>query len=188
MANVENVTAGKPAVGGAIYRAPLGTTLPTTATAKLNEAFKAIGYISDSGLVNSNSPASTAIKAWGGDTVLTTQTDKPDTFKFMLLEAMNVDVLKAVYGDDNVSGDLDSGIVIKANSEEQGASVWVVDMILRGGVLKRVVVPCATITAVGDVTYSDSAAVGYDTTISAQPDTAGNTHYEYIQKKTTGGE
>ena len=26
---VTNVTAGKPAVGGAIYRAPLGTTLPT---------------------------------------------------------------------------------------------------------------------------------------------------------------
>ena len=34
-----NVTAGKPAVGGAVYRAPLGTTLPASAKEKLDDAF-----------------------------------------------------------------------------------------------------------------------------------------------------
>ena len=56
MADVKNVTAGKPKVGGAIFRAPLGTTLPTDATTNLDAAFKALGYCSDDGLTNTNTP------------------------------------------------------------------------------------------------------------------------------------
>ena len=40
MALTQNVTAGKPAVGGAIKSAPIGTVLPTDATTALDEAFK----------------------------------------------------------------------------------------------------------------------------------------------------
>ena len=39
----ENVTAGKPKKGGAVFRAPVGTALPTDTTTQLNEAFKALG-------------------------------------------------------------------------------------------------------------------------------------------------
>ena len=35
MANAEHVSAAKPKTGGAIYRAPLGTALPTDATTEL---------------------------------------------------------------------------------------------------------------------------------------------------------
>lgn len=180
MNDAMKVTTGKPKKGGAIFRAPLGTTLPTSAKEELDKAFLSLGYCSDSGVVNSNSPTSSSVKAWGGDIVLDTQTEKNDTFKFTLIEALNENVLKTVYGDDNVSGDLTTGITIRANSNEQKECAWVVDMILKGGALKRVVLPNAKVTAVGDITYADASAVGYETTVSAVPDTSGNTHYEYI--------
>lgn len=182
MSEVTNVTAGKAKVGGAVSRAPLGTTLPTTASAALGNAFANLGYISDTGLVNSGAITNTAIKAWGGDTVLNIQTDKADTFQFTLIEALNIDVLKAIFGDENVSGTLATGITVNVNSDEQEDAAWVVDMAMRNGAVKRIVIPVGKITAIGDVTYSDNAAVGYQVTVSAQPDSAGNTHYEYILK------
>lgn len=181
--NAQNVTAGKPKVGGAIYFAPLGSTLPTTATEALDAAFENVGYISDAGLVNSNSPTSENIKAWGGDIVLTTLTEKPDTFKFTLIEAMSVNALKAIYGASNVEGtDLETGLEVHANSTQQPDYAWVIDMVFKNNTVKRVVIPDAGVSGVGDVTYADGSAVGYETTISAMPDENGDTHIEYILK------
>ena len=181
--NAQNVTAGKPKVGGAIYFAPLGSTLPTTATEDLDAAFENVGYISDAGLVNSNSPSSENIKAWGGDIVLTTLTEKPDTFKFTLIEAMSLNALKAIYGASNVEGtDLTTGLEVHANSTQQPDYAWVIDMVFKNNTVKRIVIPDAGVSGVGDVTYADGSAVGYETTISAMPDENGDTHIEYILK------
>lgn len=38
--DAKNVSAAKPKVGGAVWRAPLGTPLPTDAKSALNEAFE----------------------------------------------------------------------------------------------------------------------------------------------------
>lgn len=185
MSDVNNVSAGKPKVGGAIFRAPLGTTLPTDATTALDGAFKVLGYCSDDGLTNTNSPESESQKAWGGDNVLDMQKSKEDKFKFKLLEVLNIEVLKSVYGDNNVTGTLETGITVKANNSENEQCSWVIDMILKGA-LKRIVIPCAAVTEVGDISYKDNDAIGYETTISASPDADGNTHYEYIKKKEVG--
>lgn len=183
MTSTKNVSFGKPRVTGAVSTAPLGTKLPTDAISDLENEFKNLGYISEDGLTNENSPETDSIKAWGGDTVLTVQTAKEDTFTFKLIEVLNIDVLKEIYGKDNVSGSLESGIKIVANSKEMEEHIVVIDIILNGGVLKRIVIPKAIITEIGEVEYSDEDAIGYEITLTAKPDETGNTHYEYIQKK-----
>ena len=178
-----NVTAGKPNIGGAIWQGDATATLPTDALAALGSGFKCLGYISDDGLTASNSPNATPVKAWGGDTVLTILGDKSDQFSFKLIEVLNLDVLKTVFGEENVTGDLENGITVKANASDLDEHSYVIDMVMRDNVIKRICIPSAKVTSIGDVVYSDGEAVGYDVTIDCYPDGAGNTHYEYLQKK-----
>ena len=179
---VSNVSVGKPKVAGAVYMAAAGTTLPTDSASALT-SFTALGYVSEDGVTNTNSPETDTVKAWGGDTVLTLQTAKPDQFKFTLIEALNVDVLKAVYGSANVTGTLSAGITLHANSKQVPACVWVIDMILTNNAAKRIVIPEGQVAEVGDIVYKDDEAIGYEITINALPSTSinGDTHVEYIK-------
>lgn len=186
MANtVSNVSAGKPNPAGALYWAPLGSTLPTDATTALDAAFLPLGYVSEDGLTNSNTRDNDEIHAWGGDSVLNLESNYSDTFQFTLLEILNVNVLKMVYGDDNVSGALATGITVKANSTERTAGVFVAEMALRDGAKQRIVCPNAKLTELGDITYVDNDAAGYECTLSAMPGgfTGDNdTHKTYIKR------
>ncbi len=180
MSDATKVSVGKPKVGGAIHWAPLGSTLPTSAVASLDTAFVELGYVSEDGLTNNNSPESDTVKAWGGDTVLNLQTDRPDTFALTLLESLNTDVLKIIYGSSNVTVDGNGNITVKATADEMTSGAWVFDMILKGGRAKRIVVPNGTISELGEIVYKDDEAVGYNITITDVPDTNGVYHYEYI--------
>ena len=183
--NVSNVTTGKPKVGGAVFVAPYGTELPTDASSELNSAFKSLGYISEDGLTNTNTPETDTKKAWGGDTVYVSQTAKSDEFGFTLIEALNVDVLKTVYGETNVTGDLKQGIHIKATTSQLPTMSYVFDVILRDNTLKRIVIPKADITETGEISYTDDDLMGYEITISCLPDSDGVTHEEYISGTNT---
>ena len=184
---VTNVSAGKPAVTGAIYRATrtANLTIPTSASATLGADYKCMGYISEDGLKNNMSMDTDKVVAWGGDTVLPFEKGKQDEFGFKMLEVLNEDVLKSVFGASNVSvtaatTTAPKSIAINVDSDEQEEAVWVFDMLLRGGNPKRIVVPYGKITEIGEITYKDDEAVGYDVTILALADSSGNTHYEYI--------
>lgn len=188
MANVStNVSTGKPGTSGAIYRATRTNNLvvPTTASATLSADYKCMGYISEDGLKNNMKVESDKIKAWGGDVVLAFQKGKEDTFKFQLLEVLNEEVLKAVFGTGNVTvtaatSSTPKSIAVNVDSDEQVEAVWVIDMIMRDNNPKRIVIPYGKITELGEISYKDDEAVGYDITLTAVADTSGNTHYEYM--------
>lgn len=182
MPTAANVTTGKPKTAGGIYRAPIGTALPTDATTALSEAFANLGYLAEDGVTNANSPESENYRAWGGTVVLSYQTGKDDTFAFGMIESLNTEVHKTVYGDSNVSGDLDTGLTIRANSDDPGESVYVIDMIQRGGVMHRIVIPNGKITEIGDIVYADNSAVSYPVTVTAAAGADGDTHKEYIKR------
>jgi hypothetical protein len=176
------VSTGKPKTGGAVYRAPLGSTLPTDHKAELDKAFICLGYVSDAGLTNNIARTYGSIKDWGGTTVATPQTEFADTFGLTLIESLNPDVLKTVHGSAAVTGDLDTGLTVNVSDTEPEAGAWVVDMITLGGYAKRIVIPEAKLTGLGEIAYTGTDAIGYQLTLTATPDSTGKTHTEYIGK------
>ena len=175
------VTTGKPKVSGAIFYAPLGTELPTTADAALDQAFMCVGMISEDGLKKTQTRDNADIKEWGGSTVKTIQKAVDETFKFKMIEALKDVVQKAVYGEANVSGTLTSGMTIKHNSVEPVEHAWVIDTIMSNGALARTVVPDGKITDIGEISYKADEVIGYEATLKALADADGNTSYDYVK-------
>ena len=186
MANTAlNVSAGKPAVSGGIYRAPLGTALPTDATTALSGDYTSLGYIATGGVTHTFEMDSGEYRAWGGDLVMSYLNSKTHRFAFGLIEVLNPATYETVYGSDNVTGTLATGISVSADGSDPSEYIYVIELALRGGAVKRIVIPDGKITEIGDVVYQDSDAINYPVTITAQVDDDGNSHYEYIKKPAT---
>lgn len=177
MGNVNNVTAGKPKTAGCCYCG--SGTAPTSTSTAIPTTMKNLGYLGDAGLTNSNSPTVEKVKAWGGDIVMVSSTERGDTFKFVLLETKNQDVQKAVYGDANVTT-VSNETKITAKNIVAKENVWVFDMITTDDKAHRIVVPKGVISGLEDIVYADNSAVGYGVTLDALPDANGVTHFEYF--------
>lgn len=178
-----NVTAGKPKTSGAVFTAPAGTTLPTdavTAMSSVSEAYEDLGYVSEDGVTESISIATTAIKEWGGSIVLITQDEKTATFKYKLIEYLSKAVQKFTNGDDNVSGEIETGMKITVDDSDAGERVLVFWQILRGGIPLRIVVPRCKIVSVGDIVYKSNEAIGYDVTVQAIKNDSGQYYDKYM--------
>ena len=98
-----------------------------------------------------------------------------------LIESENIDVLKAVYGDANVTTSASGDISVSVKADDPQEKIWVFELSLRGGRAKRIVIPDGAVTARETITYNDSDAIAYGITVSAYPDANGNTHKEYIE-------
>lgn len=174
------VTAAKPRVAGVVYRAPKGTALPTDASTALANTYKSLGYLSEDGFTNNYEISSEDIREMGGNIVLTVQTEVSDTFTFKLISALEIEVQKAVYGDNNVTGSLAEGMAVEVAGAEPEESVWILETIMRDGALKRIVIPDGKVSSIGEIAYRRNEAVGYELTITALLDsTAGFNHKEY---------
>lgn len=182
-----NVTTGVRRTLGGIYRAAKGTTLPTDATTALAAAYKDLGYVHEDGVTKSKSRETTELKEWAGETVKLVKTSDTISYQMKAIEALNVDTIKAVYGSNNVTGTLSTGIVVteKAGDALEEA-IYVIDECTSDGGMMRTVIPCGVVAELGDEVHKADEALAYDMTIRALPDASGNTTYRYIKQTPTG--
>lgn len=179
MANTSaNVRVGKPNITGGVYSGATSVTLPTNATTALGTGIVSLGYVSESGLVQTIDSESTPIVAWGGDTVRTVRTSHDVSYALEFLETSEA-VLTEVFGEDFVT--VAAGVTtVELTSVELPRRVYVFEM-KDGDHNIRIVVPSGQIALSGDVSYVDGEAVRYPVTISAFPDASGVKAYQYIE-------
>lgn len=184
MANsAAKVVAGVPLATGGILIGALTAAEPSTAVSALT-GFTAAGYIGEDGVTETNERSTDRIRAWGGDTVKVVQTEHNVTYQFTFLETLNADVLKAVYGEDNVTttaAGVSTGtlheVAINASTLPHQSYVFEI----KDGLAKvRIYIPDGQITEVGDITYSDSEVIGYQVTVECFPDELGNKAYKFL--------
>lgn len=180
--NVKNAVYGKPKVGGAVWSAPDATELPTDASTELGSGFEGWGYISDAGIAENGSISSSTTKAYGGSTVITIEAGNDITYTFTPLEYMNPVVQKELYGTSNVTEATGALSSVKLTDDAHERRAFVFEHILSNSMVERDVLPCAQVTAIGTNTYSSTAALGPEVTVTPYPDASGVKVYKYFAK------
>lgn len=173
--NKDNITLGLPKPGGAVYWAPLGTTLPTDATTALStvsDAYTNLGYITEDGATDTVSESSDKIREWGGEPVMISQTEFSQTFSVAFLESIRPAVLKLLKGDANVKENADGSIAATTTGEALPRGVLVVETLQNnGGTSPRyhriVFGDCQISDRSGDVAYNRNDPVSYPTVFEA---------------------
>lgn len=174
--SVENVVSGKALATGGAYVGDMTASVPTGAETVL-EGYDSFGYVSEDGLTEGNDRSTSKIKAWGGDVVKIVQDEHSVTYKLALIESTNATVLKAVYGDENVTvtpATEATPAVVKVNvtSAVLPHKRWAFE-IKDGDARIRISVPDGQVTETGEITYTDGDIIKYDITIEAFADAEG---------------
>ena len=183
MANdVSNVALGKPRTGGAIFRAPLGTALPTDASTELDAAYISQGYVSEEGVAREISKSYASMKAWGGDEVANSKTEETVRLNFALIESSNINALKSAYGDNAVT---QTGDVTKIDykGEDADDSVWVVDMEYKGQLRRVVVGNAANVTEDFTQTFADEELIELPFSLAARRDGNGSFFLDFLESE-----
>lgn len=166
---VAEVIAPKPVLTGGVSFADTGATLPTDATTALDPAFTALGYATDDGVVPTVDTSTDTKKAWGGDVIKVFQTDYSRTYEITFAQAINVDVLKLVFGDANVTSaaataEAGNTITYKDKGAVRPHKSWVIDG-MDGDVRVREVIEDGQVTQVEEGPWVDNDIRSYKATI-----------------------
>ncbi|MGQ4548302.1 phage tail tube protein [Dermabacteraceae bacterium P13077] len=167
---------------GGVLTAPLGTAVPTDTKTTLNAAFKPLGLVGKDGVTMTPNRDNEGWDGWGEDDVRILSTKFGVEFDFELAETTNIEVVKAVHGERNVTDDLSGSklIGIKHNIDMPDHMAWVFEM-KDGDARRRIVVPNGQIVEVSERSFSASDVTTYKVKMKAFQDDNGNNVYEYIQ-------
>lgn len=170
--NIDNAFVGAPPIDGGVYfNAPVGTTLPTTATAELDKAFVDHGAIGPDGFNVQPTRNSDTEKMFGGGDWVDLQTDYTEEVTLTLLEDDNVNVINSIFGEDNVvvtQGAEGTQKVIYHTKKRLPIKSHVLKAV-DGDKLKTYVIPRGRITTVEKTADVHTASTKYNVTIKAFP-------------------
>lgn len=181
--NINEILAGAPKATGAIFKSEIvlpTAKVPADPNAALDPLLLDLGFADESGIVRSVGRETTKIKAWGGDTVRVVQTDHNVSIQFAMLQFRNLNVLKAVRGNGNVSQDATTKVItglIKSDPLEKCSIV--IDM-LDGANKIRLVAPVAQVTETTDEEFKHDDIVKIGVTIECFPNDSGVKMYDYM--------
>lgn len=130
------VTVGAASATGAVYVAPKGTALPSSASAAMDSAFVLLGFTSDAGMKIADSSSHTGINAWEERTeVCNVMTEYTEQVTFTPIQC-NADVLKLMWGEAQVE-ETGEGIVARHTNATLEPVCIVVDTTPREGMIRR---------------------------------------------------
>lgn len=181
--NTDNVSSAKGVKGGYIFRAPVGTTLPTDIKTTLDTAFKVLGFISEDGYVETLETDSEDIVDMNGDLMDSPQTSRVESAQFTLAE-IKAETLKVQYGEENVT-DADGIITVKHNGDSVTTSAYVLELLLKNGRRWRKVVPKGQSSELDDLTIAVGELCARAITMKYLTDDDGNTCYDYFESTET---
>lgn len=153
-------------LGGAVFYAPKGTSLPETWDEKLNAGFIPVGILSEDGVSEGHSVESNKIKGWpSGMTVRVSTTGTEKTMTFTMLENSPLSA-KLYYGaDEPVKAGTGARIDIpEATGVVEGA--FVIEK-HDGDVIERRCLELGQVTDRGDLTANNEDAAGKEVTLES---------------------
>lgn len=185
MANVDNVYAAEPTIAGSIFVAARGTPAPAEAddpagaTAELDAAFISLGDVGEKGFTEKTDRKIDRKRNFGGKVVKVLQTEFGKSYDLVFLESLNAEVLKAIYGEKNVTTEPANSthgvqIVTRKNARRLPHLSWVVDTIDSSlgsdedhPARYREYIPDGQIVDTGDVNIVHTDTIEYRVTIEA---------------------
>jgi hypothetical protein len=185
MANntVAEIQVASSAVTGAVFWAPSATALPTNTTTALNVAYKNLGYVGEDGISPNREVSVDEVKDMNGTTLRRVQTDFSTGFEATMLQVTNEDLNNIIYGDANVTvtaaGASVGRIIAIMDKGLVGTMGVIVVETIDGLAKERRVYPVAQVTSMEEGPLVGSAVRQYTITVSAYPDTSGNSLYLY---------
>ncbi|MFE4857385.1 phage tail protein [Streptomyces sp. NPDC056670] len=164
---------------GGGWVADLGTTAPATPLTQPLAPWQPLGAISDDGLVYGFDEASQEFTPWGLTSPFRRAITKSiRTFKCTLWETARVSVASVMYRLPADALTPTGGVTTYAEtaSPQPDRRAWYF-VVMDGTSTKGFYVPQGEVTDRADVTFKQSDMSGYQLTITAYPDAAGNTVY-----------
>lgn len=156
------------AVTGTVSVAPTGTAAPTSSASALNAAFVDLGYLDESGVVETRERTSTDVPAWQESTIVRVITTAGKyLLKFTMIET-TVASQETFYGATVQGQTVTDGRIDVVPTSTGGRKSWVVDVV-DGAKERRIYVPSGEVTEVGDVSYVSTGVISYPVTITGYP-------------------